>query len=429
MNIKQYFISEYISTNKMEKVIKTNACNVTINPHTGIVRKTYLIEHDSMFDTPIGSLTTELVILNLLNGTDGFPRVLDFEIEPSKYTIVMNYVGKRISKSEKPIELFTKILQRVAVLHNHHIVHCDLKPENIMIDDKGNISIIDFTHSYLSINQKDVSMFDKTDYRCYLHTNGEHMEIYSTDVYTTRIYGSPENYDGYSLKSSSCDIWALGCVLYAIITGKSFLDDDVTLECEQETHYNNSMDDKQIVDIIKKKFADVRWMSNRIDSIDDKLCRKILHDTLTIDPAKRPTVKQLLEDYIGVKYEIPTIFNDTIKIDKYCCTKNRMRCFDLPTPLNYFVDKLIDHFVIKLCDEEVSKEPDFESYDKKEPMKKISAYQIYWISHLIIAMLFCDKYKYTPYDTLSRGIEYMTVLSDIIKSYNLSFIFCKSVYE
>ena len=47
--------------------------------------------------------------------------------------------------SEKDVRKFAQqIVEAVAYLHRKKIMHCDLKPQNILIDSSGNAKIADF---------------------------------------------------------------------------------------------------------------------------------------------------------------------------------------------------------------------------------------------------------------------------------------------
>ncbi|KAM4703222.1 dual specificity tyrosine-phosphorylation-regulated kinase 2-like, partial [Rhinophrynus dorsalis] len=87
------------------------------------------------------------------------------------------------------------ILQCLNVLHRNKIMHCDLKPDNIVLKTEGRygIKVIDFGCS---------------DY--------DHLDIYS--YVQTRYYRAPEvmlgNHYGMPV-----DMWSFGCVLAELLTG------------------------------------------------------------------------------------------------------------------------------------------------------------------------------------------------------------------
>jgi serine/threonine-protein kinase len=83
----------------------------------------------------------------------------------------------------------------VAHLHNHNVVHRDIKPDNIIVRPDGGVALLD----YGIVRQM------------------EQMETSAT-VIGTRPYMSPEQVNGKSEQRS--DIWAVGVVLYQMYTGR-----------------------------------------------------------------------------------------------------------------------------------------------------------------------------------------------------------------
>ncbi|KAI1300717.1 hypothetical protein EDD11_006029 [Mortierella claussenii] len=89
----------------------------------------------------------------------------------------------------------TQLLQSLDLLMKHNVVHCDLKPENVLLKHptKSSIKMIDFGSSCLE-NEK---------------------------VYTyiqSRFYRSPEVILGMSY-NMAIDMWSLGCILAELYTG------------------------------------------------------------------------------------------------------------------------------------------------------------------------------------------------------------------
>lgn len=88
-----------------------------------------------------------------------------------------------------------QLLSAITALHSMNIVHCDLKPENIMLSDVTNIKIkiIDFNNSFVNYNQ-------------------------SNFYVQSRYYRAPEVILGLSY-NSSVDLWSFGCILYELFIG------------------------------------------------------------------------------------------------------------------------------------------------------------------------------------------------------------------
>ena len=87
------------------------------------------------------------------------------------------------------------ILQCLDALYKNRIIHCDLKPENVLLKQQGRsgIKVIDFGSS------------------CY-----EHQRIYT--YIQSRFYRAPEVILGTKY-GMPIDMWSLGCILAELLTG------------------------------------------------------------------------------------------------------------------------------------------------------------------------------------------------------------------
>ncbi len=94
--------------------------------------------------------------------------------------------------------LFSQIADALDYAHERGIVHRDLKPQNILIDERGNAILTDFGIAKVS---------------------AEMMSLTQTGTAMgTPAYMSPEQWRGETLDARS-DVYALGIVLYEMITG------------------------------------------------------------------------------------------------------------------------------------------------------------------------------------------------------------------
>jgi PAS domain-containing serine/threonine kinase len=94
--------------------------------------------------------------------------------------------------------IFSQIVDAVAHLHDIGLVHRDIKDENILIDDKFHVKLIDFGSA---------SFFDPTGNRKF-------------DMFLgTKQYAAPEILMQQEYRGPEAEIWALGCCLYIILTG------------------------------------------------------------------------------------------------------------------------------------------------------------------------------------------------------------------
>ena len=144
--------------------------------------------------------------------------------------------------SERTIkQISTQLLSGLQALHKKGIIHCNLKPSNILIDEYGNVKICDFKKS-LKVSTMNASLIKK---------NKNAM---------TPCYTAPELFQEEGMYSFKSDLWALGCIMYELAVGQvPFFDDSIgkliTKIINSEVNFNkrelrNYSDD--FINIIKK---------------------------------------------------------------------------------------------------------------------------------------------------------------------------------
>ncbi|KAF7469913.1 hypothetical protein GHT09_018637 [Marmota monax] len=100
-------------------------------------------------------------------------------------------------QEDKAHRLFRQIVRAMQFCHKEGIAHLDLKLENIMVDDSGNVKLIDFGLS---------TRF----------TAGEKLK----EIWGTCLYFSPELTQEEEYESPPTDIWSLGIILHFMLTGR-----------------------------------------------------------------------------------------------------------------------------------------------------------------------------------------------------------------
>ncbi len=105
---------------------------------------------------------------------------------------------------EKVQSIFTQLVGAVAYVHNLCCVHRDLKLENILLDKNENVKLCDFgfTREY------------------------EGKSSYLQTFCGTVAYSAPEMLKGEKYAGEKVDVWSLGIILYALLTGELPFDDD-----------------------------------------------------------------------------------------------------------------------------------------------------------------------------------------------------------
>ncbi len=92
------------------------------------------------------------------------------------------------------VELFTEIATGMMHLHGKGILHCDLKPGNVLLDQDGKPRVADFGQSRLSTDE--------------------------TPALGTLYYMAPEQADLAALPDAKWDVYGLGALLFSMLTGK-----------------------------------------------------------------------------------------------------------------------------------------------------------------------------------------------------------------
>ncbi|WP_257350141.1 Stk1 family PASTA domain-containing Ser/Thr kinase [Pseudalkalibacillus decolorationis] len=134
--------------------------------------------------------------------------IVDVGEDDRTYFIVMEYVeGKTLKQiirnqgplsPERSVEIMKQLSSAIEHAHEHHIVHRDIKPHNILIDPKGNVKVTDFGIA-LAATAATIT-----------HTNS---------VLGSVHYFSPEQARG-GIANSKSDIYSMGVVLYEMVTGR-----------------------------------------------------------------------------------------------------------------------------------------------------------------------------------------------------------------
>ncbi|OTN77960.1 hypothetical protein A5886_003061 [Enterococcus sp. 8G7_MSG3316] len=171
---------------------------------------------------------TELVHPNIVT-------VYDVGEEDGMQFLVMEYVKgmdlKRYIQTHYPVpylqvvDIVQQVLSAVALAHQHRIIHRDLKPQNILINEDGVVKITDFG---IAIALSETSITQTNSMLGSVH------------------YLSPEQARG-SMATNQSDIYAIGIILYEMLTGKVPFDGESAVTIALK-HFQDEMPSIRIYD-------------------------------------------------------------------------------------------------------------------------------------------------------------------------------------
>lgn len=141
------------------------------------------------------------------------------------------YVENIVSLPDR-LRVFQKVCEAVAFAHAHGVIHRDLKPENIMVGAFGEVLVMDWGVAKILATRPGendgggrVSLDDSDiDVRATLPLDAVSEDVGETQggtVIGTPAYMSPEQVLGKTnLLDERTDIYALGAILYFLMTGR-----------------------------------------------------------------------------------------------------------------------------------------------------------------------------------------------------------------
>ena len=178
----------------------------------------------------------------------------------------LNELLKRRKKlTELEVQCYAvQIIKALKYLHNHRVIHRDLKLGNLFISDKMEIKVGDF------------GLATKLEF------DGERKRT----VCGTPNYIAPEILEGKTGHSYEVDIWSLGVIMYTLIIGKPPF----------ET--NNVKETYKRIKIGNYTFPE--------HAVISEPAKDLIQSILVLDPYKRPKLDEILaHDFFNIGVSIP----------------------------------------------------------------------------------------------------------------------------
>ena len=116
---------------------------------------------------------------------------------------LLDYSRRRNLGLRDRLSLFLEICDGVQCLHSKGVIHYDLKPSNILVDQEDHPKIVDFGLSDQQLREQQ-SLFE---------------EINQLSARGTAEYASPEAFCSNSSADTRADVYSLGIILFQMLTG------------------------------------------------------------------------------------------------------------------------------------------------------------------------------------------------------------------
>ncbi|ESN99263.1 hypothetical protein HELRODRAFT_67067, partial [Helobdella robusta] len=162
---------------------------------------------------------------------------------------MFEYIAKsgRLSEMEA-FSKFKQIVESVEYCHKNHVVHRDLKAENLLLDADMNIKIADF------------------GFGNFFMTN-QHLSTWCGSP----PYAAPEVFEGQKYLGPRVDVWSLGVILYVLVCGSLPFDG-------------------QNLSTLRDRVLAGRFRIPYFMSTD---CENLIKKILVVDPKRRYTISQI----------------------------------------------------------------------------------------------------------------------------------------
>ncbi|XP_071164041.1 MAP/microtubule affinity-regulating kinase 3-like isoform X8 [Mytilus edulis] len=241
---------------------KGNFAKVKLAKHvpTGREVAIKIIDKTQLNPSSLQKLFREVRIMKMLD----HPNIVKlFEVIQTEKTLylVMEYasggevfdylVAHGRMKEKEARAKFRQIVSAVQYCHQKHIVHRDLKAENLLLDGDMNIKIADFGFS------NEFVPGNKLDTFC-----------------GSPPYAAPELFQGKKYDGPEVDVWSLGVILYTLVSGSLPFDGQNLKELRER--------------VLRGKYRIPFYMSTD--------CENLLKKFLVLNPTKRASLENIMKD-------------------------------------------------------------------------------------------------------------------------------------
>lgn len=206
----RYELKEIVGTGGMSVVYRAWDLKYNREVAVKVLRREYIEDEDFIrrfnHEAQAASKMSHPNIVNMLDvGQDGEIRYIVMEYVKGQTLKELIRKSGRI-RPARAVQMTMRILAAVDHAHRNHIVHRDIKPQNILVDENGVVKVADFGIARLT-------------------TSGSTLTQNDGNVLGSVHYFSPEQANGLVADEKS-DLYSVGVVLYEMVTGQVPFDGD-----------------------------------------------------------------------------------------------------------------------------------------------------------------------------------------------------------
>ncbi|XP_067682250.1 serine/threonine-protein kinase MARK2-like isoform X38 [Haliotis asinina] len=249
---------------------KGNFAKVKLAKHvpTGREVAIKIIDKTQLNPSSLQKLFREVRIMKVLDHPDIVKLFEVIETEKTLYLVIEYASGGEVfdylvahgrMKEKEARAKFRQIVSSVQYCHHKHIVHRDLKAENLLLDGDMNIKIADFGFS------NEFVPGNKLDTFC-----------------GSPPYAAPELFQGKKYDGPEVDVWSLGVILYTLVSGSLPFDGQNLKELRER--------------VLRGKYRIPFYMSTD--------CENLLKKFLVLNPLKRASLETIMKDrWMNIGFE------------------------------------------------------------------------------------------------------------------------------